>query len=77
MRLGMNFIEVHSQKDFTWGRASALSRMAQDKDEISNILANANREAKKAVSSSTIDQLSTIANDIEKKFSEFWCKTQR
>ncbi len=47
MRLGMNFIEVHSQKDFTWGRASALSRMAQDKDEISNILANANREAKK------------------------------
>ena len=71
MKLGMNFIELHSQKDFTWGRTSALSRMSLEKEEISNILANANREAKKAVSTSTFDQLSAIANEIESNSAQF------
>lgn len=70
-KLGVTSLGMYVDHELSWGKQSALSQLTGNDEEISSVLANANRSAREAVASASLTELTRsaeIASEIAKEF---------
>lgn len=70
-KIGMTALGMYVDQQLSWGKNSPLSQLTENDDDISTVLANANRRAREAVASATLNELSRgaeVASEVAKTF---------
>lgn len=70
-KIGVTTLGMYMDQQLSWGKYSALSRLTDNDDDISSVLADASRRAREAVSSAALTELNKSAekaNEIAKTF---------
>lgn len=63
-KLGMTALGMYVDQQLSWGKYSALSQLTENSNDISSVLADANRCAREAVSSATLSELNKSADKV-------------